>query len=692
MATNDVSPEARFICGHGPKALLFRRMQGTEELGRMWEYRVELLRSQKLVPLEVDSVLGSKVSVALLLDGGEERFFNGWVTAVESGGAVGRFDIYRVEMRPWLWYLTLTQDCKIFQNKTTQEILQAVFDKYSNASVEFNIQGQTRTRPYCVQYRETDFNFVSRLLEEEGLFYYFKHEETRHTMVICNQLSSLTACASSPLVWGPDADTGPYDENNILQWRRVQQERSTKFTHTDFDYLAPSTSLQKTAQWTPSVSGATGLEIYDHRVDFAFPADGTNATEGQDRADKEVKRFEGGHIVARAASPCRAVGAGMTFEFTGHEDAAEYAVTACAFEFDPGDLEATSDVRGAPFTARLTLVKKSGVWLPEAVTPKPVMRGPQTAWVVGPSGEEIYTDEYGRVKVQFHWDRVGTKDENSSCFVRVATPWASKQFGMITLPRIGDEVVVEFLEGNPDRPLITGSVYNAENMPPYALPAQKTVSGIRSRSSKEGATTNFNELRFDDNKGSEYVWMQAEKDFHRLVKNDHTDEIRHDSRTDIANNEATHIGNDKQLIVGNNMSVQIGADATLSIAGNTAVAMSGTLTHDIGDSATVKIAQATELAIGGACDIDVAQQLNITAGSALHLVAGSTLIIDAGASICIKAGGSSIVLGADGVSITGTLVKINSGGSASPGTKAKKASPPSPPELTKPDVKVDPLA
>lgn len=692
MATNDVSPEARFICGHGPKALLFRRMQGTEELGRMWEYRVELLRSQKLVPLEVDSILGSKVAVALLLDGGEERFFNGWVTAVESGGAVGRFDIYRVEMRPWLWYLTLTQDCKIFQNQTTQEILQAVFDKYSNASVEFNIQGQTRTRPYCVQYRETDFNFVSRLMEEEGLFYYFKHEETRHTMVICNQLSSLTACASSPLVWGPDADTGPYDENNILQWRRVQQERSTKFTHTDFDYLEPSTSLQKTAQWTPSVSGATGLEIYDHRVDFAFPAEGTNATEGQDRADKEVKRFEGGHIVARAASPCRAVGAGMTFEFTGHEDAAEYAVTACSFEFDPGDLEATSDVRGAPFTARLTLVKKSGVWLPEAVTPKPVMRGPQTAWVVGPSGEEIYTDEYGRVKVQFHWDRVGTKDENSSCFVRVATPWASKQFGMITLPRIGDEVVVEFLEGNPDRPLITGSVYNAENMPPYELPAQKTVSGIRSRSSKEGATTNFNELRFDDNKGSEYVWMQAERDFHRLVKNDHTDEIRHDSKTDIANNEATHIGNDKQLIVGNNMSVQIGADATLSIAGNTAVAMAGTLTHDIGDTATVKIAQATELAIGGACDLDVAQQLNITAGSALHLVAGSTLIIDAGASICIKAGGSSIVLGADGVSITGTLVKINSGGSASPGTKAKKASPPSPPELTKPDVKVDPLA
>jgi type VI secretion system secreted protein VgrG len=236
-------------------------------------------------------------------------------------------------------------------------------------------------------------------------------------MVLCDQLSSLTACASSPLVWGPDADTGPYDENNILQWRRVQQERSTKFTHTDFDYLAPSTSLQKTAQWTPSVSGATGLEIYDHRVDFAFPADGTNATEGQDRADKEVKRFEGGHIVARAASPCRAVGAGMTFEFTGHEDAAEYAVTACSFEFDPGDLEATSDVRGAPFTARLTLVKKSGVWLPEAVTPKPVMRGPQTAWVVGPSGEEIYTDEYGRVKVQFHWDRVGrrTRAAAASC-------------------------------------------------------------------------------------------------------------------------------------------------------------------------------------------------------------------------------------------------------------------------------------
>lgn len=691
MATStNPTPEASFHCVHGPNALQFRRMQGHEEVGRMWEYRIELMRTQRLVPLEPESILGTQATVKLLLDGGDHRFFNGLITAVESGGAVGRFNLYRVEMRPWLWYLTLGSDCRIFQNMTAIEIIQQIFQKYSNTQFELP-SGSFRKRPYCVQYRESDFSFVSRLMEEEGLFYYFRHGDGNHVLVVCKAAAQFGASPSASLVWGPAGDSGPYNEDTIVQWRRVQQQRSKKFVHTDFDYLAPSTSLESQHQWTPPVTGSGPMEVYDHRVDFAFAGEQNNAETGQKRAELEVQRFEGGHIIARAATPCRAVGAGMTFQFKEHDDAGDYAVIACDFEFDPGDLEATRDVRGSPFNAKLTLVPKNSPWVPEAVIPRPIVRGPQTAWVVGPSGEEIYTDEYGRVKVQFHWDRLGAHDESSSCFVRVATPWASKQFGMITLPRIGDEVVVEFLEGNPDRPLITGSVYNSENMPPYELPAQKSVSGIRSRSTLNGSNDNFNELRFDDNKGSEYVWLQAEKDFHRLVKNDHTDEIRHDSRTDIANDEATAIGRDTQLIVGRDKAIEIARDTKLEIGGDTSVKMGGDLVHHIGGKGSMKVGDALEFAVGSGLDLDVGMQFNVAAGTALHLVAGTTLVIDAGTSISIKAGGSSIVLGPDGVSITGPIVKINSGGSASPGKKAKKAVTPPPPKPTKPAVKMDPL-
>ena len=326
------------------------------------------------------------------------------------------------------------------------------------------------------------------------------------------------------------------------------------------------------------------------------------------------------------------------------------------------------------------------------MTPRPLVHGPQTAVVVGPAGDELHTDKFGRVKVQFHWDRLGKKDAKSSCFVRVSSPWASKQFGMIALPRIGDEVVVEFMEGNPDRPLITGRVYNGDNMPPYELPAQATVSGIKSRSSKSGAATNFNELRFDDNKGSEYVWFQAEKDHHHNVKNDAFATIGQHNQLDIKKNNTVNIGEAFAMTVGKNTSLKIGGDASTDITGDLNMAIAAALGLKTAAAIAVKGGAAIAVTAAAAIDVNAGADANLTAGAAMAIKASAGITIDGGMKISIKAGAGWITLGPDGVSMGGPLVKINSGGSGSSAKAAKKASPTAPKAPAKVVAKKDPLA
>ncbi len=322
---------------------------------------------------------------------------------------------------------------------------------------------------------------------------------------------------------------------------------------------------------------------------------------------------------------------------------------------------------------------------------RPLIAGPQTATVVGPSGDELHTDKYGRVKLFFHWDRVGKKDGTTSCWVRVSTPWASNKFGMVALPRIGDEVVVEFLEGNPDRPLITGRVYNGTHMPPWDLPDRATVSGVKSRSSKGGAAANANELRFDDAKGSEYVWLQAEKNFHQWVKNDSFDTVERDRWTEtkrhsqhlIVEKYAMEIGKTATLKVDQDVSAKLGADFSLQVTGALGAKVDGAI--------DVKGAAAIALTAGAALDIDAGQTIKITGGSSVH-VKGLGVVIDGATSLTIKAGSGSVVLDAGGVTITGALVKINSGGSPGTASAAAKANPAAPDEPAAPTQNKDPLA
>ncbi|MEO8080493.1 MAG: type VI secretion system tip protein TssI/VgrG [Caldimonas sp.] len=689
MAT---TPEGWFLCTLGDDALRFRRMKGREELGRLPEYSLELVRSQRLAPIAATDLLGTQATAKIQRSAGAFRYINGWITSIELGGAVGQYDTYHVVLRPWLWHLTLGADSRVFQEKTVLQVLDAVFADYRNVQLDTSkLSGTPRTRPYCVQYRESDFNFISRLLEEEGIWYYFSHTESQHTLVLANSASGHEALPEGTLAWAY-RQTEQVREDVISEWRQTQQVRSLKFTHDDYDHESPSTQLEKTDQRTVPYPTHADYEMYDWPGTYAYPGDSNNATQGTTNAKLEVRRFETKHLVATATTPCRSVGAGMTLAFADHPHyAGNYLVTGVDLEADFGDEEATQSERGFGFRVKLQLVPGAAPFASEALTPKSIVRGPQTALVVGPSGDEIHVDRLGRVKVWFRWARASPKNEQSTCYIRVATPWASKNYGVITTPRIGDEVVVSFLEGNPDRPLITGSVYNGDNKPAYALPAQATVSGIRSRSSSGGGADNFNELRFDDKTGSEYVWLQAEKDFHRYVKHDATDEVGRNQQVEIGKNHTASVGEAFDMKIGKAASLEIGTDASAKVLGDLNLAVEGAMGVKVGAALDVKSGGAMAVTSGAAMDVDAGGSLTISSAGAVHIKAATGVVIDGGMSLTIKVGGSFIVLDPSGVSIVGPIVKNNSGGSGGSASSAAKASPTAPQAPAQIVHKSDPL-
>jgi len=687
-----MATEAWFLCKLGDDALRFRRMKCREELGRLPEYKIELVRSQRLDPLKPADLLGTQATVKLQRVGSQFRYINGWITSIEMGGAVGRYDTYHVVLQAWLWHLTLGADCRIFQDKNALQVIEAVFADYRDVQVDTSkLTGTPRTRPYCVQYRESDFSFISRLMEEEGIWYYFTHTENQHTLVLANSASGHAAFPEGKLSWA-HRQGEKAQEDVITQWRLMQQVRSLKFTHDDYDHESPTTKLEKTDQRTVSYPKPGDLEVYDWPGTYAFPGDANNATQGTTNAKLEVRRFETAHLTVTADTLCRGLAAGMTFSFTDHpRNAGDYLVTGTEFEADFGDEEATQADRGFGFRAKLELVPKAAPYASAARTLKPIVRGPQTAVVVGPAGDEIHVDRLGRVKVWFRWDRVGPKNERSTCYIRVATPWASTGYGMISTPRIGDEVVVSFLEGNPDRPLITGSVYNGDNKPAYELPAQATVSGIRSRSSKGGGATNFNELRFDDKTGSEYVWFQAEKDFHRFVKHDATDEVVRNNQVEIGKDHTAKVGEAYDLKIGKTAKLEIGTDASAKVLGDLKVKVDGATGVKVGSGIDIKGDSTIAVASGGAMDIDAGGSLTISSAGSIHIKATTGVVIDGGVSLTIKVGGSFVVVDPSGVSIVGPIVKNNSGGSAGSASSATKASPTAPDAPAEIVHKSDPL-
>ncbi len=546
----------------GKDVLLLTGFHGREEMSRLFRYELEMLSANAAIAAK--DVVGKAVTWQVKYAGDKERYFNGHVSRFSAGPMHSRdLRIYRAEVVPWLWFLTRTRDCRIFQNKTAPEVIEQIFKDAGFTHFEPGLKATYVKREYCVQYRETDCDFVSRLMEEEGIFYFFRHEKDKHVLIYADQKAAYKDCPEKEVEYS----VGNPPTSHLSSWEHGYEFRPGKWAATDYNFETPSTNLMTSSTTVVKLTGNDKFEVYDYPGEYAKKAD------GEALVKVRMEEEEAEHDVVSAGGNCTTFTVGGKFTLKKHDCTSEsgkaYAITA--IEHSGSDQSYTGG--GQSYANTFRCIPDSVTFRPARTTPRPVVQGPQTAIVVGPKGEEIYTDKYGRVKVQFHWDREGKKDENSSCWIRVAENWAGKNWGIVFNPRIGQEVIVDFLEGNPDQPIITGRVYNAEQMPPYELPAKQTQSVLKTRSSKQGGTDHFNELRFEDKKDSEEIYFHAEKDFNRVVENNDTLKVgfekkdKGDQTMEIFNNQTTKIGTkdasdgSQAIEVFNNQSLKVGAGA-----------------------------------------------------------------------------------------------------------------------------------
>ena len=640
----------------GPDVLLLSSFRGDEGISRLFRYDLELLSVDESV--DFDALIGKNVTFWIVLADGSARYINGQISRFSQGARDPNFTSYHAEVVPWLWFLTRTADCRIFQNKKTPDIIQQIFNEFGFKDYALRLYGSFAEREYCVQYRETSFNFISRLMEEEGIFYFFEHENGKHTLVLANSPTENKPCPQQPNVRF-DKSAGAWQQDDvILEWRLQQELRPGKYALTDYDFENPLTDL------SVNVSGKGAYELYD------YPGEYVKRGDGDTRVRIRLQEAETPYVVGYGSSDCRDFISGYTFNMTDHYRDSQnqsYVLTAVHHVANQGaDFVSGSD---DDFHYRNTFecIPASTPFRPSRLTPEPVIQGAQTAVVVGPSGEEIFTDKYGRVKVQFHWDREGKLDENSSCWIRVAQLWAGKKWGAMYIPRIGQEVIVDFLEGDPDKPIITGRVYNAEQMPPYDLPAEKTKSAVKSYSSQGGG--GFNEIRFEDKKGDEQVFVHGEKDLEIRVKNDRKEWIGEDRHLIVVRDKLEQIQRDDHHDVTRDRIENVGRDHHVQVVGKEAIKVQGSHSFTVQGDVIEQFQ--------GNHSSQVTQALYIK---------GMNVVIEAATDLTIKVGGNFIDINSGGVFITGTMVMINSGGMAGTGMAGSIVSPISP---TDPLVAVD---
>ncbi|GAB2882439.1 type VI secretion system spike protein VgrG1b [Uliginosibacterium flavum] len=643
----------------GPNILRLHSLQARESLGRISEFHVECL-SEK-ADIDLDALLGKIASVRITLPDQNERFLTGYVTRFSHTGTEGRYQAYQAHIQPWPWFLTRTADCRIFQNKSAPEIIKDIFADHSVAEFRDSLSGDYAKREYCVQYRETDFDFICRLMEDEGIYFFFEYQKDKNVLVLADSYSAhspVPGDASFEFVDNQRAQKEASD--HITDWRfeRVVQPGKTRLV--DYDFKRPKVKLDAAAN-LPRGHDQADHEVFDYPGGFEVQADGDHL------ARARIDELHSQHELAHARTNARAIGSGMLFKLSGHvrrDQNREYLVTASFIHLQAEGLEAQQGTQGSVYQCEITALSSQQEFRPQRLTPRPVVRGPQTAVVVGPAGDEIYTDQYGRVKVQFHWDRLGKVDENSSCWMRVSSPWAGKNWGFVAIPRITQEVVVEFLEGDPDRPLITGSVYNGEQMPPYDLPANMTQSGIKSRSSKGGTPDNFNEIRFEDKKGEEQVFIHAEKNQDIEVENDETHWVGHDRKKTVDNDENVEVKNNRTEKVGVNEDITVGANRTESVGANEDITIGANRTESVGANEDITIGANRTETVGASESITVGASQSITVGASRTDSVGASVTQTIGAGLTQTVGGPWNMTAAGPVTITAPagLTIISPGG------------------------------
>jgi len=609
-------------------ALQFARLQATEALSQLFEIELDVVSPRGDVRAE--EVLGKPFTVSMAIDGDRERHFNGYAVRVASGPGGGRHASYRISLRPWLWFLTRTSDCRVFQHLDVPAVLKVVFESEPTARFDQRgLSGQYDPWEYCVQYRETDFNFVSRLMEQEGHYYWFEHDAGQHTLVVADALGAHRKIDGDPsLVYRPGTRGAMTDQDHLERFEWAQEIQPGRYAIDDYDFRRPGLALDavRLPEREP-LHDKADYEVFDYPGEYDTPA------EGERYAAARMEELRAQAQVFSGSGSERDLAVGRRFTLADHPRSdlnGEYLVTATAISIEEDALE--SGTGGAfRYEVSFTAIPARQAFRAPRTTPKPIVQGVQTAVVVGPAGEEIHTDEHGRIRVQFHWDRHGERNDKSSCFVRVATPWAGPGFGMVSIPRIGHEVVVSFEEGDPDRPLVTGSVYNGQNAPPWALPANATQSGILSRSSKGGSAANANAIRFEDKKGAEQVWIHAERNQDTEVENDETHTVGRNRTRQVGNDEAVSIGRDQSENIGRDRTVIVAVNHTETIGSAMSIMVGGTLT----ESVAVNYAET----VGGAMQLTVGAVLATTVGGALAETVGGDRIASVGGRSVENVGG-----------------------------------------------------
>ena len=578
----------------GDDKLLLRSFEGDEAISKLFSFELDL-EAENTTSVDFDKLIGQKVSFGIQgVDPGQTpRHFHGIVVELGQGARDQRLTTYSMTVAPEIWKLSCIVRSRIFQHVNIPDILKKLFTGFD---VAYELQGTFEQREYVVQYQESDLDFASRLMEEEGIYYFFKFTRGAHKLVLANTPQSHPDLPGGSQVIFDAAEGGERDEERISLWKKEQYWGSGKYTLWDHHFQLPHKKLDAEQIVMDSVqagkithklklSGNEEMEVYENPGRYAQRFDGIDRSGGEKAADLQkifddnkrttgirMQQEETSTILIQGESNHWQMTPGHKFTLQRHFNAdGQYVVTAVSHEAGEGgfhsagvkerekEKEEEDDDDDDHYGNEFECIPYALKFSPPRITRRPIVSGPQSALVVGPPGEEIFTDKYGRVKVQFHWDREGKNDADSSCWLRVATSWAGQKWGSIHIPRIGQEVIVGFLEGDPDRPIVTGSVYNADMMPPYDLPANKTQSGIKSRSSKGAGSANYNEIMFEDLKGSELIRTHAEKDQLLEVENDRTvivghDEsikIEHDRTENVKHNETVTVeGARKHYVVG----------------------------------------------------------------------------------------------------------------------------------------------
>jgi type VI secretion system secreted protein VgrG len=679
---------ARISTPLGSDKLLLRFFTGHEEVSRLFQYVAEVFSPDYNV--DFNQLLGQPVVVELDLPKGAKRWFHTIVNHCEQIEAVHRYAHYRLSLVPWFWLLTRRQDCRIFQNKSVPDIVKALVNELGfSRQFESRLTSNYAPREYCVQYRESTFQFISRLLEEEGIYYWFEHKENTHVMVLGDSPSLHKPVAGYAEVPMRPRSTAEKLLDSLDAWAVEAAVETGAVVLNDYNFQQHGKSIQgglRTRSAIPAKYAHGNLEVFDYPGEYDHESAGN--TYAKIRLEERHARRTG----SRGEGTARGLAAGCTFQLTDHPRkdqngkylvlrtevrclAAAYAGEADEFKEEPS------------FRIKLEAIPADRTFRPARVTPRPFVQGPQTAVVVGPKGQEIYVDDFARVKVQFHWDRYGKRDENSSCWIRVSQPWAGQGFGCMNIPRIGQEVIVDFLEGDPDRPIINGRVYNGDNMPHASnagrdgKPGNSKPSGITQaammtsfKSNSLGGSGGHNEITMNDAAGAEGLFFKAQKDEIHNVGNDREDTVGNNETRKVGVDRSREVGNNETIKIGANKSITVGGNHTENIAKNMALTVALNKAETIGIASAETVGAAKALTVGAAYQVSVGGLMNESVGAAKMVqvalssseTVGETsslkakkVTITADDELTIKVGGAQMTMKKNGdITIKGNNIKI----------------------------------